>query len=153
MTILKANSLQFLFLDRARFESFGDDEGAFDGVFISRVPWELRDRIVRWVFIDPRQRLQYVVYDIESRRPIVTREGWEMFVGWIRDVLDEKLAADEMVSPGRWLDNESLVETQYLLGNANNARHLAESITQLKAGSGAVRQFLKGRKIGGTHVK
>jgi PHD/YefM family antitoxin component YafN of YafNO toxin-antitoxin module len=48
---------------------------------------------------------------------------------------------------------DSMAETLYLLGNANNARHLAESIAQLKAGGGAVRQFLKGRKNGGTHVK
>lgn len=122
MRFEKYNSLQFLMLDRAYLEIFGDDEGAFDGVFISRVPWELRDRIVRWVFIDPRQRLQYVVYDIESRRPIVTREGWEMFVGWIRDVLDEKLAVDERVSPSRWLDNESSVETLYLLDGGTHVK-------------------------------
>jgi antitoxin YefM len=45
-------------------------------------------------------------------------------------------------------DYNSMVETLYLLGNVNNARHLAESITQLKAGSSAGRQFLKERKNG-----
>lgn len=104
MTIEKHNSLQFLLLDRAYLEFFGDDEGAFDGVFIFRVPWELRDRIVRWVFVDPHQRLQYIVYDIESRRPIVSREGWEIFVGWMRDVLDEHLEIDSAVIPRGFLD-------------------------------------------------
>jgi len=45
-------------------------------------------------------------------------------------------------------DYNSIVETLYLLGNVDNALHLTESIAQLKAGGGAVRQFLKERKTG-----
>lgn len=101
MTMEKHNSLQFLFLDRARFEEFGD---WVDGVFISRVPWELRDRLVRWAFIDPQQRLQYFFHDIHTRRLVVTREGWEIFVGWMRDALDERLEIDTAVIPRGFLD-------------------------------------------------
>lgn len=47
-------------------------------------------------------------------------------------------------------DYNSIMETLYLLGNVNNARHLTESIAQHKAGRGAVRQFQRKRKNGGT---
>jgi antitoxin YefM len=47
-------------------------------------------------------------------------------------------------------DYNSIEETLYLLGNANNAKHLTESIAQLKAGSGAIQQFMKERKNGDT---
>ncbi|MGZ5056302.1 MAG: type II toxin-antitoxin system Phd/YefM family antitoxin [Methylobacter sp.] len=50
-------------------------------------------------------------------------------------------------------DYNSRVETLYLLGNANNARHLTESIAQLKAGRGAARQLLRERKNGDTHIE
>jgi antitoxin YefM len=50
-------------------------------------------------------------------------------------------------------DYNSLEETLYLLGNVSNAKHLMESMAQIKAGGGAVRQFLKERENGGTHVK
>jgi antitoxin YefM len=50
-------------------------------------------------------------------------------------------------------DYNSMVETLYLLGNVNNVWHLTESIAQLKAGSGAVRQFLKEQENGDRHVK
>jgi antitoxin YefM len=50
-------------------------------------------------------------------------------------------------------DYNSMVETLYLLGNVNNTRHLTESMAQHKAGSDAVRQFLKERKNGNMHVK
>ncbi|MGZ8941224.1 MAG: type II toxin-antitoxin system Phd/YefM family antitoxin [Methylobacter sp.] len=50
-------------------------------------------------------------------------------------------------------DYNSVMETLYLLGNVNNARHLAESIAHLKAGRSAVRQFLKKRENGDMRVK
>jgi len=42
----KLNSLLFLHLKDAKIEEFGE---WVDGIYISRVPWELRDRIVKWV--------------------------------------------------------------------------------------------------------
>lgn len=49
-------------------------------------------------------------------------------------------------------DYNSMMETLYLLGNANNARHLMKSIAQNEAGSDAVRQFQRERK-NGVHAK
>ncbi len=45
MAIDKLNSLQFLcFMQRPYFEEFGEE----DGVYVDRVPFELRIRLLRW---------------------------------------------------------------------------------------------------------
>ena len=46
MAIDKLNSLQFLFLRADYFQEFGDR----DGVYVDRVPFELRQRLLRWTW-------------------------------------------------------------------------------------------------------
>jgi antitoxin YefM len=43
-------------------------------------------------------------------------------------------------------DFNSMEETMYLLGSANNARHLMESIAQLKAGKAEIRELVRNDK-------
>ena len=50
MAIDKLNSLQFLFFRSNYFREFGDR----DGVYVDHVPYELRQRLLRWTW--PRQR-------------------------------------------------------------------------------------------------
>ena len=46
MAIDKLNSLQFLFFRSDYFQEFGDR----DGVYVDRVPFELRQRLLRWTW-------------------------------------------------------------------------------------------------------
>lgn len=93
MAIDKHNSLQFLFLDRARFEKFGD----IDGVLIRNVPFELRRTLIRWTWVDSSK--DHYFFDDDARQPVISREGWEDFIRWVGVALDEKLATDCCNSP------------------------------------------------------
>ena len=92
MAIEKHNSLQFLFLDRARFEEFGEK----DGVAVRNVPYELRNRLLKWMWLEPIRRESYF-FDDDAGRLVVTRAGWEKYINWVRRALDEKLTNDQYV--------------------------------------------------------
>lgn len=68
MTIKKENSLQFLFLDRARFEEVDEK----DGVLVRNVPLELRNRLLKWMWLHPSSRERYF-FDDAGGRLAVTR--------------------------------------------------------------------------------
>ena len=84
----KYNSLQFLFFMGAKFEEFGD----MDGVLAKNIPFELRDRLWRWTYVQP-SRERFLI-DVPGRGVVVTRQGWEEFISWAKDALDEKLARE-----------------------------------------------------------
>jgi hypothetical protein len=89
MAIDKLNSLQFLmFLQYPYFEEFGD----VDGVYVDRVPFELRARLLRWTW-PTRIRDQYFFQ--HEGRDVITREGWEAFVHWAGYAMDRQLGAEE----------------------------------------------------------
>ena len=89
MAIDKLNSLQFLcFLRRPYFEEFGEE----DGVYVDRVPFELRIRLLRWTW-PTRSRDQYF-FTTPDGRDVITREGWEEFVRWVGDAMDRQLSAE-----------------------------------------------------------
>lgn len=88
MTIAKHNSLQFLFLDRARFEDFDGK----DGVLVRNIPFELRPKLFRWTWLDSSKD-HYFFHDTAGQ-DVITREGWEAFVRWVCAALDEKLSND-----------------------------------------------------------
>lgn len=89
MPIDKHNSLQFLFFARAKFEEFGEK----DGVLVENIPFELRDRFCTWVMVRPSR--EHFCFDEPGRGVVVTREGWEEFICWIKDALGEKLASEQ----------------------------------------------------------
>ena len=89
MAIDKLNSLQFLcFLQRPYFEEFGEK----DGVYVDRVPFELRIRLLRWTW-PTRSRDKYFFQ--HEGRDVITREGWEAFVRWVGDAMDRQLGAED----------------------------------------------------------
>lgn len=89
MAIDKHNSLQFfMFWQRSYFEEFGD----VDGVYVDRVPFELRIRLLRWTW-PTRSRDQYF-FTTPDGRDVITREGWEEFVRWVGDAMDRQLSAE-----------------------------------------------------------
>jgi hypothetical protein len=89
MAIDKQNSLQFLmFGQRSYFDEFGD----VDGVYVDRVPFELRIRLLRWTW-PTRSRDKYFFQ--HEGRDVITREGWEAFVRWVGDAMDRQLGAED----------------------------------------------------------
>ena len=89
MAIDKLNSLQFLcFLQRPYLEEFGEE----DGVYVDRVPFELRIRLLRWTW-PTRSRDQYFFTTPEGR-DVITREGWEEFVRWVGYAMDRQLCTE-----------------------------------------------------------
>lgn len=89
MAIDKHNSLQFLmFLQSPYFEEFGD----LDGVYVDRVPFELRVRLLRWTW-PTRIRDQYFFQ--HEGRDVITREGWEAFIRWVSYAMDRQLGAED----------------------------------------------------------
>ena len=89
MAIDKHNSLQFfMFWQRSYFEEFGD----VDGVYVDRVPFELRIRLLRWTW-PTRSRDKYFFQ--HEGRDVITREGWEAFVRWVCDAMDRQLGAED----------------------------------------------------------
>ena len=91
MAIDKLNSLQFLFLRADYFQEFGDR----DGVYVDRVPFELRQRLLRWTW-PTTERDQYFFQ--HEGRDVITREGWEAFVRWVCRAMDRQLGAEG----GQW---------------------------------------------------
>ncbi|GKR00185.1 hypothetical protein KAM461_44340 [Aeromonas hydrophila] len=87
MAIDKLNSLQFLFLRADYFQEFGDR----DGVYVDRVPLELRQRLLRWTW-PTTERDQYFFQ--HEGRDVITREGWEAFVRWVCRAMDRQLGAE-----------------------------------------------------------
>jgi len=88
MAIDKLNSLQFLLFSRtAYFHEFGDR----DGVYVDRVPFELRQRLLRWTW-PTTERDQYFFQ--HEGRDVITREGWEAFVRWVCRAMDRQLGAE-----------------------------------------------------------
>lgn len=87
MAIDKLNSLQFLFLRADYFQEFGDR----DGVYVDRVPFELRQRLLRWTW-PTTERDQYFFQ--HEGRDVITREGWEAFVRWVCRAMDRQLGAE-----------------------------------------------------------
>ena len=83
MAIDKLNSLQFLFLRADYFQEFGDR----DGVYVDRVPFELRQRLLRWTW-PTTARNQYFFQDV------ISRAGREAFVRWVCRALDRQLGAE-----------------------------------------------------------
>lgn len=89
MAIDKHNSLQFLmFLQSPYFEEFGN----LDGVYVDRVPFELRVRLLRWTW-PTRIRDQYFFQ--HEGRDVITREGWEAFIRWVSYAMDRQLGAED----------------------------------------------------------
>jgi hypothetical protein len=88
MRFEKYNSLQFLCLQRARFEEFDDDK---HGVLVERLPFELREVYVRWAWLDASRQRHY--FESEGRL-VVSQEGWESFIRWLGRALDEQLSRD-----------------------------------------------------------
>lgn len=88
MAIDKLNSLQFLLFSRtAYFDEFGDR----DGVYVDRVPFELRQRLLRWTW-PTTDRDQYFFQ--HEGRDVITRDGWEAFVRWVCCAMDRQLGAE-----------------------------------------------------------
>lgn len=87
MGIDKLNSLQFLFLKPNYFEEFGDR----DGVYVDRVPFELRIRLLRWTW--PTTDRDHYFFNHEGR-DVITREGWEEFIKWVSLAMDRQLGAE-----------------------------------------------------------
>ena len=88
MAIDKLNSLQFLLFSRtAYFDEFGDR----DGVYVDRVPFELRLRLLRWTW--PTTARDQYFFQHEGR-DVITREGWEAFVRWVCRAMDRQLGAE-----------------------------------------------------------
>ena len=88
MAIDKLNSLQSLmFAQRPYFDEFGD----VDGVYVDRVPFELRQRLLRWTW-PTTDRAQYFFQ--HEGRDVITREGWEAFVRWVGQAMDRHLGAE-----------------------------------------------------------
>ena len=89
MAIDKLNSLQFLtFLQRPYFSEFGD----VDGVYVDRVPFELRQRLLKWTW-PTTDRDQYFFQ--HEGRDVITREGWEAFMRWVCQAMDRQLGAED----------------------------------------------------------
>lgn len=89
MAIDKHNSLQFLmFGQRSYFEEFGD----VDGVYVDRVPFELRVRLLRWTW---PTRIRDHYFFQHAGRDVITREGWEAFVRWVGYAMDRQLGAED----------------------------------------------------------
>ena len=88
MAIDKLNSLQFLLFSRtAYFDEFGDR----DGVYVDRVPFELRLRLLRWTW--PTTARDQYFFQHEGR-DVITREGWEAFVRWVCRAMERQLGAE-----------------------------------------------------------
>ncbi|MBL9255385.1 hypothetical protein [Escherichia coli] len=88
MAIDKLNSLQFLLFSRTvYFQEFGDR----DCVYVDRVPFELRQRLLRWTW-PTTERDQYFFQ--HEGRDVITREGWEAFVRWVCRAMDRQLGAE-----------------------------------------------------------
>ncbi|WP_165674615.1 hypothetical protein [Metapseudomonas otitidis] len=87
MAIDKLNSLQFLFFRAGYFQEFGDR----DGVYVDRVPFELRQRLLRWTW-PTTERDQY--FFRHEGRDVITRDGWEAFVRWVCRAMDRQLGAE-----------------------------------------------------------
>lgn len=87
VAIDKHNSLQFLFLKPNYFEEFGDR----DGVYVDRVPFELRHRLYRWTW--PTADRDHYFFTHEGR-DVITREGWEEFIRWVCLAMDQKLGSE-----------------------------------------------------------
>lgn len=87
MAIDKLNSLQFLFLRADYFQAFGDR----DGVYVDRVPFELRQRLLRWTW--PTTARDQYFFQHEGR-DVITREGWEAFVHWVCRAMDRQLGTE-----------------------------------------------------------
>lgn len=88
MAIDKLNSLQFLFLRANYFQEFGD----LDGVYVDRLPYELRRGLLRWTW--PTTARNHYFFQHEGRY-VITREGWEAFVRWVCLAMDRQLGAEE----------------------------------------------------------
>ena len=87
MAIDKLNSLQCLFFRSDYFQEFGDR----DGVYVDRVPFELRQRLLRWTW-PTTERDQYFFQ--HEGRDVITRDGWEAFVRWACRAMDRQLGAE-----------------------------------------------------------
>ena len=87
MAIDKLNSLQFLLFRSDYFQEFGDR----DGVYVDRVPFELRQRLLRWTW-PTTERDQYFFQ--HEGRDVITREGWEAFVRWACRSMDRQLGVE-----------------------------------------------------------
>ena len=87
MAIDKLNSLQFLFFRSDYFQEFCDR----DGVYVDRVPFELRQRLLRWTW-PTTERDQYFFQ--HEGRDVITREGWEAFVRWVCRAIDRQLGTE-----------------------------------------------------------
>ena len=87
MAIDKLNSLQFLFFRSDYFQEFCDR----DGVYVDRVPFELRQRLLRWTW-PTTERDQYFFQ--HEGRDVITRDGWEAFVRWACRAMDRQLGAE-----------------------------------------------------------
>ncbi|HCE8579395.1 TPA: hypothetical protein NHR85_004900 [Pseudomonas aeruginosa] len=88
MAIDKLNSLQFLLFSRTAYlQEFGDR----DGVYVDRVPFELRQRLLRWTW-PTTERDQYFFQ--HEGRDVITRAGWEAFVRWACRAMDRQLGAE-----------------------------------------------------------
>ena len=91
MGIDKHNSLQFLsFLKSIYFEEFGDR----DGVYLHKVPFELRPRLYRWTWPTTAHDHYFFVHE---GRDVITREGWEEFIRWVGQALDEKYLMESLI--------------------------------------------------------
>ncbi|MGZ4953532.1 MAG: hypothetical protein ACXV8Q_00350 [Methylobacter sp.] len=88
MRIEKHNTLPLLFSGNARCEAFGEKSG----VLVRHIPFGLRSRLLKWMWLyDIRER--YFFND--AGRLVVTIKGWEHFIHWIEEALDEKLAKEQ----------------------------------------------------------
>ncbi len=87
MAIDKLNSLKFLFFRSDYFGEFGDR----DGVHVDRVPFELRQRLLRWTWPTTARDQYFFQHD---GRDVITREGWEAFMRWVCRAMDRQLEAE-----------------------------------------------------------
>lgn len=113
MAIDKLNSLQFLFLRSNYFREFGDR----DGVYVDHVPYELRQRLLRWTW-PTTARDQY--FFRHEGRDVITREGWEAFVRWVCCAMDRLLGSESEATGTiddffHVLDGKAKPETQTLM--------------------------------------